>query len=121
MIDFSWQTNGGVLIDSTGDIAFTSTDWECLTDMVVTRVKTTLNGWKLYSIGANLQQLVGSSSTKNTISNIESQIQQQVTLALTHNFLPQGSFTVSTIPLGNIIKVYVFIKNTLLASTTVTL
>ena len=117
MLDLAWCNGGGTLIDSTGDIAFSTSDWSCLVDMVNTRLKTTLKGWKLYSIGANLQSLIGSSQNADT----ESQIQKLVQMELTNNFLPLGSFTVSTIPVGKLIKVYVFIQNTLVASSSVTL
>ena len=88
--------------------------------MVITRLKTTTDGWKLYSIGANLQSLIGGNTSPDS-SDIESQIQQLVQISLTQNFLPLGSFTVSTIAMGTIIKVYVFIQNIMIASSTVNL
>lgn len=117
MRDFAWSTSGGLLIDDTGDIAFSISDWDCLRDMINTRLKTTLDGWKLYSIGANLQSVIG--LTEN--QDLEDQIKKLVQISLTNQFLPLGSFTVSTIIIGNIIKVYVFIQNTLVTSYSVVL
>jgi hypothetical protein len=52
MVDFRWMSKGGVLLDATGDISFTTTPWECMVAMVNTRLKAAVNGWKLYPIGA---------------------------------------------------------------------
>ena len=59
-VDWRWQSNGGILLDGTGDIALTSDGTpESLLDIVRTRLKTTLNGWKLYRIGADLETFLG--------------------------------------------------------------
>lgn len=60
MVDFRWQSNGGILIDGTGDIACTSNNTlESEIDIVRSRLKAALNGWKLYRIGADLQERIG--------------------------------------------------------------
>lgn len=115
-VDLRWMSKGGVLVDSTGDVAFTESPWECLRTMVNTRLKAALDGWKSYQIGADLENLVGSTVT----AELETSIQRQVEASLTNDFLPVGSFTVSTLKIGsNVIQVYVYIQNQLIASQTV--
>ena len=116
MTDFRWMSQGGLVLDSTGDIAFTASPWECLTAMVNTRLKAALNGWKLYQIGADLDNLLGST----VAAELELSIQRQVQASLSQDFLPTGSFTVSTLPVGNQdTHVFVYIQNQMVASTTV--
>jgi hypothetical protein len=85
--------------------------------MAMTRLKAAVDAWKLYAIGAGLDDFIGSPVNANT----ELSIQRAVTASLSRDFLPSGSFTVQTLAIGSTIEVYVYIKQTLLASTTVTL
>ena len=117
MVDVRWQSYGGILLDSTGDIALTSNvSPESLIDMVRTRLKATLNGWQLYRIGANLDMIIGQQVTPET----EALITQAVTTSLTNDFLPVGSFSVETIADGTTITVVVFINNVVVASAVLT-
>jgi len=116
--DFSWQSKGGLLLDASGDIALTASPWECLRSMVNSRLKAALDGWQLYQIGAGLEDLIGSTLNQE----LEITIQRQVEASLTQDFLPIGSFTVSTLAVGNqSIQVFVFIQNQLIASYSVNL
>ena len=118
MSDLRWTSQGGVLMDGTGDIAITLTSIEELETMVATRLKAAINGWKLYLIGANLDAFIGSSVGIN--QNTALAIQRQVIASLTNQLLPAGSFTVQTIVLGNEIQVLVYLGPSLVATQTVT-
>ena len=53
-------------------------------------------------------------------AELETTIQRQVESSMSQDFLPMGSFTVSTLKVGNqAYQVFVFIQNQLVASTTV--
>jgi hypothetical protein len=117
MADLRWQSYGGVLIDGTGDLALTTSAQEEIETMVATRLKASLNSWKLYSIGAGLDSFEGSPLGIN--QNTTLAIQRQVNAALTYQLLPAGSFTVSTVVFGNEVEVLVYIGKSLVASTTV--
>ena len=116
-VDFRWQSRGGVLVDSTGDVAFTTSPWECLRSMANSRLKAAFDGWKSYpGIGADLENVIGST----VAAELETTIQRQAESSMSQDFLPLGSFTVSTLPVGNqAYQVFVFIQNQLVASTTV--
>ena len=93
-MDLRWTSQGGVLIDGTGDLAVTLTPQEELETMTATRLKAAVDGWKSYAIGAGLEDFKGSSIGIN--QNTELAIQRRVTSSLTNQFLPAGSFTVQT-------------------------
>ena len=115
-VDFRWMSRGGLLMDSTGDVSFTQSSWECLRSMANSRLKAAFDGWKLYQNGADLDNLIGSTVT----TELETTIQRQVESSMSQDFLPVGSFTVSILPVGDqTYQVFVFINNQLLASTTV--
>lgn len=83
--------------------------------MVRTRLRARLNGWQLYSIGADLATLPGNTCD----AAIELAAQRLVTAALSNRFLPAGSFQVSTTRSGNKLDIYVFLANTLLTQASV--
>lgn len=116
-IDYKWQSNGGLLLDGTGDIASTQSPMETAIDMVRTRLKATLKAWKLYQIGAGLDTFIGNSSS----AEAETAIQRQVLGALSKNYLPSGTFDVRTLRLGGTIQVYVYISDKLIAQAEVPL
>lgn len=117
MADFRWMSAGGILLDGSGDVATTLTSMEELETMVATRLKAAVDGWKLYTIGAGLEAFPGLPVNANT----ELSIQRAVTSSLTRQFLSAGSFTVQTLAVGNSIELYVYLNQTLLTTTTVTL
>ena len=111
-IDWRWQSAGGILLDGTGDIAFTSgLTNESLADMIRTRLKAALTGWQLYQIGADLETLLGSTMD----AELEARIQRQVTTSLSNQFLSRGSFQVQTLPNGGRMSVLVYISQQLVA------
>lgn len=114
-MDYRWQSNGGLLLDGNGDIAFTESPIETVVSMVRSRLKASVNGWKLYRIGAGLDGFLGNISD----AEAEIAIQRQVAGALSKNYLPSSVFDVKTLRLGNEIQVYVFIKNQLVAQATI--
>lgn len=114
-MDFRWTSNGGILLDGNGDIAYASSALETVQDMVRSRLKAALRGWKLYTIGADLQNRVGS-----ILSNeLEVGLRRQVQSALTRDFLPAGTFDIRTVTNGNIINIYVYLKESLIATASV--
>jgi hypothetical protein len=113
MLDFKWQSQGGILVDSTGDIASTSALYpESLLDMVKTRLKATTNGWQLYHRAANLEAFLGNQVNEET----EALIRQAVTASLTPDLLPAGSFSVDTLEDGTSITILVFLQDTVIAT-----
>lgn len=116
-IDYAWMSNGGLLLDGTGDIAFTSTDIETVISMVRTRLKSAVDGWKLYRIGCGLDNFRGDTSD----SNEESLIQRQVISQISNGYLPPSLFTVSTLRLGGDIQIYVYLSQSLIATANITL
>jgi hypothetical protein len=116
-LDLRWMSNGGVLVDGSGDLAFTDDPMEAIRGVVQSRIKAAFDGWKIYQIGADLGRVVGETVSQET----EIKIQRQVQAALTKNFLPAGTFDVKTVPgVGNIM-LYVYLNETLLTSAQVNL
>ena len=112
MVDWRWMSEGGLLLDGTGDIAFSDpTTTESLIDMVRTRLKALFTGWQNYRIGADLQSLLG----QPLDAELEARIQRQVTTARSTQLLPRGSFQVLTLPNGERISVLVYIGQQLIA------
>ena len=107
MVDFQWQSQGGLLIDGTGDIACTSESTiDSAVDIVRSRLKAALNGWKLYAMGADLQAGVGEAVGPE----LELTLKRQVTQSLSDGFLPRGSFQVETLSMGGLIRVLVYLN-----------
>jgi hypothetical protein len=117
MPDFRWMSSGGILLDGNGDIATTLNSLEELESMTATRLKAAVDGWKQYAIGAGLEAFQGQPVNTNT----ELSIQRAVTSALTRQFLPSGSFTVQTLAVGSTVEIYVYLNQTLITSTAITL
>jgi hypothetical protein len=115
-MDLRWMSQGGTLIDGTGDLAITLSVTEEMETMVMTRLKAAIDGWKLYQIGADLDSFRGDPVNQNT----ELSIQRQVTAVLQKQFLQAGSFSVQTLAVGNVITVLVYLNKTLIASMDVT-
>ena len=116
-VDFLWCSNGGLLLDGSGDIAITQSPLESLRDMVNTRLKAALDGWKLYRIGADLDRVIG-----ETVSpEIELRIQRQVQTALTRDLFPSGTFQVKTLAAGAQITIFVYLQQTLVTTANVNL
>jgi hypothetical protein len=112
MSDFKWMSNGGVLLDGSGDIAMASPQ-ESLYDMVRTRLKADLDGWKLYQIGADLERRLGDAVTPE----LEVTIRRQIQASLQKEFLVSGQFAVTTLDLGGgHMDVYVHVLNELVAT-----
>jgi hypothetical protein len=110
--DFRWMSQGGVLLDGTGDIAMASPR-ESLLDMVRTRLKADLDGWKLYQIGADLDRRIGDAITPE----MEVAIRRQIQTALQKQFLNIGEFKVTTVDVGGgQIDVYVHVMNELIST-----
>lgn len=111
------MSQGGMLLDGSGDLATTLNSLEEMETMVATRLKAAVKAWKLYAIGAGLEVFQGQPINTNT----ELSIQRSVTSSLTRQFLPSGSFTVQTLAIGNEVEVYVYINGTLITSTSLSL
>lgn len=116
-IDFKWMSNGGFLLDGSGDLALTDSPMECAISMVRSRVKSAIDGWKLYRIGAGLDDFPGSTSNATT----EIAIQRRILSALSNKYLPSHSFDVKTLRLGSEIQVFVYLNKQLVIQATVNL
>ena len=79
--------------------------------MVRTRLRARLQGWQLYTIGADLATLPG----KTCDATLELLAQRLVTSALSNSFLPSGSFRVQTTRSGGKLDIYVYLSNSLVA------
>jgi hypothetical protein len=114
LVDWSWQSQGDLLL-SGRDIGTTDpSTLESLQDMVRTRLKAALNGWQLYSIGADLAARLG--DTVDAELNIT--LRRQVNNSLSNQFLPRGSFTVTSVVDRDVITLFVYISQSLIASAT---
>lgn len=97
-MDLRWTSHGGLLLDGTGDSAATASALGELGAVVATRLKAGPRSWKLYAIGAGLDDMIGSSVGIN--QNTELAIQRRV-LSATADLLPPGSLSVQTVTIGN--------------------
>lgn len=114
LVDWGWQSQGDLLLDGQ-DIATTNPGTlTSLQDMVRTRLKATLNGWQLYSIGADLAARLG--DTVDAELNIT--LRRQVNNSLSNQFLPRGSFTVTSVVDNSVITIFVYIGQSLIAAAT---
>lgn len=114
LVDWQWMSQGDLLL-SGGDLATTDpTTLASIQDMVRTRLKAALDGWQLYSIGADLQARIG--DTVNAELNIT--LRRQINQSLTNQFLPRGSFTVQSLTDNGIINLYVYVNQSLIANAT---
>jgi hypothetical protein len=77
-------------------------------------MKSSLNGWQLYPIGADLTARLG--DTIDAELNIT--LRRQVNNALTNQFLPRGSFVVTTLQDNANIMIFVYINQSLIVSAT---
>jgi hypothetical protein len=115
-VDFRWSSQGGIMLDGTGDICLTSDPIESYADMVRSRLKAAINAWKLYpGIGAGLKQSLGYANSNET----EIALRKRVLSSLTTNFLPSGTFDVNTLALDDEITVMVYLNQSLIAQATV--
>jgi hypothetical protein len=85
---------------------------ESLGDMIRTRLKADANGWKLYDIGADLVSRVGSTID----AELQASITRSVQTVLQNRLLRPGTFSVKTVPMGGLIKVYVYVQQSLVAT-----
>jgi hypothetical protein len=115
MIDFRWMEFGAIYLDPSGDIAVTpAATLDSVRDIVQSRLKAALHGWKLYPIGADLEARIGEvADPEFTLS-----LQHQVTDALSNGFLPDNSFQVKVLTYRTRVEVLVYVQNTLLANVT---
>lgn len=114
LVDWSWMSQGDLILAG-GDVATTDpTTLSSLQDMVRTRLKAALDGWQLYSIGADLQARLG--DTIDQELNIT--LRRQVNQALTNQLLPRGSFNVQSVLDHGTITLFVYINQSLIASAT---
>lgn len=116
LVDWKWMSQGDFLLDGTGDIATTNpATLESVVDMVRSRLKAAIDGWKLYAIGADLNARLG-----DTVSaELELTLKRQVQQSLSNQFLPAGSFQVQSLVDGGKITLFVYLNKTLIAQTTV--
>lgn len=114
LVDWLWMSQGDVLLAG-GDIGTTDpTTLQSIQDMVRTRMKAALDGWQLYSIGADLQARLG--DTIDQELNIT--LRRQVNQSLTNQFLPRGSFNVQSMTDNQTILIFVYINQSLIATAT---
>lgn len=114
-IDFRSSSRGGMLMDGTGDIAYTVDALESKQDITRSRLRAALDGFQLYPIGAGLNKALGQANS----NEVEVVLKRRTVATLTNGFMPSGSFTVRTLRLGDAMTVFVYNQDTLLASATV--
>lgn len=114
-VDYKWMSNGGLLLDGKGDIAFTASSLETTISMVRTRLKSAVDGWKQYRLGAGLDEFPGNTSD----AEMEVSIRRRVLSAISSGYIPTSLFTVTTLRLGGDIQVFVYLNDTLIAEAAV--
>jgi len=112
--DLKWMSGGGLILDGNGDLAIT-TGMETVISMVRTRLKAAIDGWKLYRIGAGLDDFPGNTSNTET----EIAIRRRVMQSISDGYIPTNVFTVTTLRLGDEIQVLVYLKDQVVAQATV--
>jgi hypothetical protein len=106
-----------VLIDGTGDLACTvESTLDSTVDVVRSRLKAALNGWKLYAVGADLQAGVGQAIGPE----LELTLERQVTQSLSDGFLASSSFQVQTLATSGQVLVLVYLSGQLIVQAAVT-
>lgn len=113
-MDFLWCTSGGVMVDGTGDISFSTPNQE-LIDMVYTRVKASTEGWQLYTLGANLDARIGCLITPTLCTKLQTQVSNSLS-----DILTAGSYQVQTLATGNTVDLFVIVNSTAILTVTVT-
>lgn len=114
LVDWVWMSQGDLIL-SGGDIATTDpSSLDSLKDMVRSRLKAALDGWQLYSIGADLQARLG--DTVDAELNIT--LRRQINQSLTNQFLPRGSFNVQSFTDRGVVNLFVYLNQSLIASAT---
>jgi hypothetical protein len=114
-VDYRWQSQGGILLDGDGDIAYTSDPLETVVDLVNTRLDAAVDAYKLYRIGAGLTEALGVANDGEE----ELEIRRRVVSALTVDFQPACSFDVQTLALGEEIVVSIFLGDQFIATTSI--
>lgn len=114
-IDFKWMSNGGLLLDGTGDIDL-SNGLETVISMVRTRLKAAVDGWQLYKIGAGLDEFPGNISD----SEAEITIKRRALQSIANGYIPTSAFKITTLRLGGVIQIYVFLRDELIGQASVT-
>jgi len=107
-IDYNWMSQGGVLSDYTGDIAFGTSDQGTL-QLVYSRLKAALTGWK-----ANMRLALIYNHLPGIVIDNTSQlaIQKNITLAFIKSISFQMDHSKSKLQLsGNEIDIYVFLNS----------
>lgn len=114
LVDWVWMSQGDLIL-SGGDIATTDpSSLDSLKDMVRSRLKAALDGWQLYSIGADLHARLG--DTVDAELNIT--LRRQINQSLTNQFLPRGSFNVQSFTDRGVVNLFVYLNQSLIASAT---
>jgi len=113
MPDLAWMSNGGSLLDGSGDWALTGSVWEELSTMIATRLKADLDAWQLYRIGADLDKL----PAQTVAPELESAVQQQAMQSIS-DLVPSGMAQVKTLTQGSEIMLFVYINGQLVYTTT---
>jgi len=98
-------------VDGTGDIACTSNGTlDSTIDIVRSRLKAALDGWRLYRIGADLQERVGQFINPELDIAIKRQVYEAMTC---DGFLPKNVLQVETLAYDKKVHVMVFVNGTL--------
>ena len=118
MIDFTWQSLGGLLLGGDGDIASTNDPMVSVKDIVRSRLKAALNGWQLYAIGADLDSYIGDSMNDPELLVT---IQRGVFNCLTSGFLEPTALSVQMLAYGQTILVLVYLQQKLISQAVIAL
>ena len=112
MADFGWISSGGLLMDTTGDISLVAGYTE-VQSLVISRLKASVEGWQIYTFGANLENRIG-----DLTSTVAVKIQRQVAQSLS-DILSAGMYSVKVIIVGETAQLYVFVNNTAVVTATI--
>lgn len=117
-VDYAWiPGGGGILLDGTGDIAITDpTTHDDIMAIVRSRLAASLNGFQLYSIGADLENVIGTTYPSETGVEIQRQIIQSLS---GDGFVSKKALAVQTILVGTTLQVLVYLNGSLLTQASV--
>ena len=87
-VDYKWMSQGGILLGGDGDLAFTSSAWETMSDVARSRLKAAVDGYKNYLIGAGLTEVLGQAPTPE----MQIALRRRAVASLTNDFAPNLPF-----------------------------
>jgi len=113
--DFAWAPCGSWLVDAAGDLAETSNvSLESEKSLIESILKASAEDWKLYPVGAGLEELIGSVARPELEVVAERRVMEAIRRTLLGDFTYRP--TVTAFLTGNVLDILVFFGNQKIAA-----